>query len=130
MSKTYCPFCSADVSALGDDALAAHRLACRDTYYGTSVALRAEPRLKVVLSTTACNILELLDNREDYCAARGVTLTAKGKRLTVVEAPRWSLDRLASEFDDRDDSGWDQPTSWRTSARKAAEAIREALRLV
>lgn len=125
MPNHHCPFCSKMFDA---ETYETHRVPCRDHYYSADDALRAEPKLKATVTTTACNILELLDNREGYCEARGITLRAKGKRLTTIEAPRRSLERLASEFTDRDDAGWDQPTAWRTSARRAAEAIREVLK--
>ncbi len=95
----------------------------RDEYYGSDDETRAGPRAKVRTTQNAANMIELLDNRQDMLAALGLVLTYPNKREVDIEGPARSIARIAEYIGDRDADGWDQPASWKTSARKSKQSI-------
>lgn len=126
MSYTNCHYCGKAAHDTDEQ-----RLACRDWYYSASDALRAGPRAKVRLTRNAIFIIEL-DDRKDRCEALDIKFSYPTKKDVELDAPIASLMKVAEDFDDRgaganSREGWDQPLSWFTSAKKAAQRIREAI---
>ena len=121
MVSPTCPYCGKS-PASGHDAEA-----CRDFYFGTSPEVRSAPKQSVTLSVAAAGMLELLDNRQDYLSSYGMSCSMQGGRKVTVTGPIAGLMDLMRQFQDRDDVGWDQPSSWRVTARRAARVLRDAL---